>query len=436
MLATTKKSGKALLAAGRLLAQIIAPYFAQVFYTLVVRESREIPTVVVTSDGFLIYNPNFLDGLTIEQAAFLWLHEGMHIFGRHAFRCGPTRNRDDYNESADRWINTLVRDMRGPKGQAAAAPSGDFVWKEGGSIVGKGGVWPKDHGWPEGKSIDWYYDELQKKKKQQKSGDGEKKVRGCLGGGCGSCAGNGHDAEPKNDPHARTPADMDRVVRDAAEQIRKRAENPRTAGTLPAGLRVLADAVLAPPKIDWRAKLATLARQAASYRAGAQVYRYGRPSRFQAGLGHGPGRPILPRLYSPIPRVAAALDLSGSMGKREIAESIVEIGSILRTVDGGAEFASFDAEVHALVSVKNLRDVAKNMRGGGGTDFRPVFRAFEKRKTRPDILVILTDGYGPAPEKAPTWCRTIWVLVGGNEQSPAKWGDVVVVDRDEERSAA
>jgi hypothetical protein len=46
-------------------------------------------------------------------------------------------------------------------------------------------------------------------------------------------------------------------------------------------------------------------------------------------------------------------------------------------------------------------------------------------KVRPDVVVVLTDEKGPAPDRPPG-LPVIWCLVGGGEP-PAHWGKVVYI---------
>ena len=65
------------------------------------------------------------------------------------------------------------------------------------------------------------------------------------------------------------------------------------------------------------------------------------------------------------------------------------------------------------------------VKGGGGTDFRPVFKWIEDEGLEPDVLLYLTDGDGTFPSHAPEY-PVIW---GDISKSPQKykWGHVVDV---------
>src|SRR5690606_35745269 len=106
-------------------------------------------------------------------------------------------------------------------------------------------------------------------------------------GWCGSCAGNPVPGEPDaGDPEGRSEAEMERASKDAAENIKATASASR--GSVPGSLVRMADAVLLPPKVDWRKKLRGSVRQAVQWAAGAVDTRYDRPSVRQAGVGYGP----------------------------------------------------------------------------------------------------------------------------------------------------
>jgi len=66
--------------------------------------------------------------------------------------------------------------------------------------------------------------------------------------------------------------------------------------------------------------------------------------------------------------------------------------------------------------------IRKQMKGGGGTDFRPPIELLRKRP--PDIAIYLTDLYGPFPDKAPKY-PLVWAALS-NEKVP--WGKVIRLD--------
>jgi len=49
-------------------------------------------------------------------------------------------------------------------------------------------------------------------------------------------------------------------------------------------------------------------------------------------------------------------------------------------------------------------------------------------KPRPSLLIILTDGDGPAPEAPPKGVSVLWVLIGNTFKKPVEWGESVVIE--------
>ena len=142
---------------------------------------------------------------------------------------------------------------------------------------------------------------------------------------------------------------------------------------------------------------------------------YNWPSRRLPHLvGLVPGRRRLPGRS----RVLAALDTSGSMSAAELSEISAELERMSRSAD--VTVVECDA---AIQTVYAYRSPVREVRGRGGTDFRPVSRRSFLQVHRPDVLVYFTDGFGPAPEKNPG-VPVIWCLTEEG-QRPAKWGSVV-----------
>jgi len=215
-----------------------------------------------------------------------------------------------------------------------------------------------------------------------------------------------------------------------AEEVQQAAS--KSQGRLPGELVRWAKVNLSPPKVDWRQRLLHSIRTACAYRAGAVVYRYDAPSRRQGAIGYGPGKPILPRLRTPVARVAVVADTSGSMGSREVAATLRETRGILKATNSAVQFCACDAQVHSLQSVRTVEELLPLLKGGGGTDFRPAFTALEKVDPQPEVVVFCTDGYGTAPEHKPKWAHVIWLLIG-DARAPCDWGEVIKVETEKDK---
>lgn len=395
------------LSRGRLMAAEKAPYFQHLLLAFVVREAPGLGTIAITKTGFFLYDPVWVARYiaNVPIIAGGWLHECGHRITLTHERRG-SRRVDLWNQAADLAINPMVRELGGK------LP--DNV------------LWPAKFGWTEGQTADAYYELLLKREQSGEESIGEDEPS--IGAGwCGSCGGRAVDHEPADgDPEGRSESDLDRVVQTTIEAVAAHAK-AKGAGSIPSSLRRFVDEALKPPVVPWQRKLSKAARGAAAWAAGAYDHRYDAPGKRQAGLGYGAGCPILPRLRRPVPRVSLVLDTSGSMGSSELADGLAETQGIFRAVGAEIDFMAIDAVVHSLQAVSTIRDLLPLIKGGGGTDFRPAFEALKKRRPRPQIVVFVTDGCGPAPEKPPADTKVIWLLVGPWTQVPAPWGEVVKI---------
>ena len=430
--------------AGRLQAFAKAPYYRQAVLTLVLQPSEEVRSMATTETAVMYYRPAFVDGLTVEECCSDLLHESLQLFLGHFSRCRAlTAEPELWNTAGDLAINCILRDM--------------------GCAIGAGWLLPEQFKDAAGKPFppnlltEEYYELLQKggagKKGRRPSpgqggggeeapgagggeesssapgrpGDGSRQV---CAGGCGGCSGNPQKGEPAPEKQAedggRGEAEVERMRRSVAESIQKAAAGKR-AGTVPAGLARAAAGILTPPTVSWQNRLAAVVRGAITYTAGMVDYTHSRPSRRQSAVGgYTSGAPLLPAMHRPLPRVLVALDTSGSMGEAELSAALAELGGIVKAVGGEVEFLTCDTKVHSFGRVRTAREAVKLLRGGGGTDFRPIFTRAASLRPMPTVVVVATDGYGPAPE-APAAFKTIWLLVGEHTTRPATWGECVEV---------
>ncbi len=76
------------------------------------------------------------------------------------------------------------------------------------------------------------------------------------------------------------------------------------------------------------------------------------------------------------------------------------------------------APAQKVSSATQLRPI-----GGGGTDMGAGFEAIDEAAakyplSRPNTIIVITDGYTPWPENPPSYANVIIVLVGGGESAP------------------
>lgn len=431
------------LAAARLMAIKRMPYFRSAVTGLVPKQAPGLGTFGVTKRGVLMWDPAAIERWSVEEAAGVVLHEISHLLRHHPDRQERMHAEQDlYNIAGDLEINDDL--IAGGVKLPGEGVSPEKFRKD--PTTKKLGL-----DFSDGRTAEEYYRELEKVPRQQVAqacggeGDGESEDdggsgRGKLGEGvgrgkCGGCAGNPNPGEDEQDADGggRSDVEMERIRRSVAEAIVSEAGKGR--GTVPGGWQRWAEAQLKPPQIPWRQKLSRAVRGAIAYRPGAVDLHYTRPSRRQAGVGFGPGCPVLPALRAPVPRVAVIVDTSGSMGQEELLDAVSECRGVLNATGAHVTFCACDAAVHELQEVRHWKDVTKLLTGGGGTDFRPAIQAMEQQRPQPGVVIFITDGMGPAPEHPPPF-KVIWVLVGPYRQVPAEWGEIIQLPREGEEAAA
>lgn len=421
------------LAAGRLMAGSKFKYFRSAILSMVPKEAPGLGTFGTTKDGVMFWDPAMAAIWSVDELAAVVIHEVSHLLRNHDARCTRIHaEKARWNQAADDEINDDLEDA------GLHLPKKPFI-----------PCTPKGHGFEEGLTAEEYYrllekEELKQPKKGQGQGqskagqvgagaEGEGEGKPAVGAGwCGSAAGRPlpGEAEAKGQTKGRSDVELDRMRRTTAEAIRQEASKGR--GTVPAGWARWADEQLKPPKIRWQDKLARITRGAVAYVAGQVDMHYTRPSRRQAGIGWGMGKPVLPAYRAPLPRVSVLADTSGSMGTSELMTAVGEVAGILKTTGAAIDFCACDASVHGLKTIRRWQELSTLMKGGGGTDMRPGFEALLARRTKPNVIIVITDGClgGGVPEEQPPGVKVVWVVVGKYKTKPCDWGEQIFVDEE------
>lgn len=135
----------------------------------------------------------------------------------------------------------------------------------------------------------------------------------------------------------------------------------------------------------------------------------------------------------PVPEVAIVCDTSGSMHERLLARALGEVEGVL--VRGGlrgrqVRVIAVDATVPAVRRVSRASQVS--LAGGGGTDMGEGIAAAAALRPHPSVVIALTDGYTPWPDRQPRGLRVIVGLLaqrgGGAPWPPPVWARTVIID--------
>jgi len=269
------------------------------------------------------------------------------------------------------------------------------------------GCYPSTYGLPDGKTEEWYADNLPQEK------------RTTCAGGSGAGAPIADELPEEDSAHPGLPGPViEQLLDDVAEDVREHVRKCGV-GSAPAHVVMWADAraaARAPRPIVWQAAL-RLAVQRAVRQAGA---RSGHDHPSWSRLGHhSRDDRLLASRRSPPLRVGCIVDTSGSMGCEgsAVLRIVEEVVRGIYNNGGNAVWVAADAAV-----THKGKKPPKQWHGGGGTDMRVAFGAV--LAARPDVIIVITDGETPWPDipqrptviattgaKGPAWAHTVHVEV-------------------------
>ena len=363
------------------------PFFGSLALRLKLKEDPTCETG--WTDGVTLgYNPEWIDGLTLDQTKGFQAHEVMHNALLHHTREG-SRNHEKWNKAADYAINPILLDagFQLPKGhlfnpqykgidaEAIYAMIPDSPG--GGGSGGRGGL--------------------------RGPGSGDGKGKGSDPGGCGEVR-----KAPGKDGGKPTPADIAQQEQEQKIATAQAAQVAKKAGKLPGGLERWVDEILN-PKLDWREILRRFVDQAAK-----NDYSWMPPNRRYVHMGL-----YLPSLKSnELGKILVAVDTSGSISQDNLKEFASELSGIIEEFDDvEATVIYCDTRVAGVETFKKEDlPIVLHAAGGGGTDFRPPFEYAEENGIDPKCMIYLTDLECSRYPDEPHY-PTLWVYDGGGDPS-------------------
>jgi Predicted metallopeptidase (DUF2201). len=350
-------------------------------------------TLGVDTRGRCYYNPHFINHIWKQNEKaleFILCHEIMHLAEHHHDRCGH-RNPNIWNCATDYAINQMLVDA----GFQMPADSGllDAKYK----------------GLPSEAIYVRIKDEIDKSGK-----DGPSMPGGPGAGQCGSCAVGGDDKDGKGEGQSKDPDGGEGVApHEWPVHVAAAAALAKQRGKLPAGMDRYIDAIIT-PKLDWKKILAKLLRVAVSARSGRDDYSYARVSRRAGAMERifGKNAPIMAATVGHDPgEVLIAIDTSGSIGPNELQSFASEAIAVVQQVGRPCRVLYCDAQIASEVKIDgtDFRKLIKAAKGGGGTDYRPVFEHADKLSPKPCAVIYLGDMYASFPDHAPKGYKSIFV---------------------------
>ncbi len=126
----------------------------------------------------------------------------------------------------------------------------------------------------------------------------------------------------------------------------------------------------------------------------------------------------LPSLTSDTLSLIVAIDTSGSINDELLGAFIEEFKSIMQNFPAVAiELIIADAKVHGHYSFQGGEKMDFPLKGGGGTDYRPVFEYIDANLPMSSMLLYFTDGEGIFPRIPPPY-EVLWALSQNKNKIP------------------
>ena len=377
----------------------------------------------------LYFDESAISEMGMEVAAGVILHEVDHLLKRH-----HKRGKFIVGEDASRWeIWNIATD--------AAINAG---LRSEGIPLPEGVVFPEAIGQPDGLSAEEYFRNLidqreqtdgqDKSDSQAEDGKGNAESNSGSGSGTddqgsddsadeGASAGadgssgrleqvggrdevetqpvgtSGSCSDGRQRPWELGPPDDDNPGLDEADQeqlIHTTAQNVAARGHGSGGHRRWAEQILDPP-IDPATKLLNHVRRCCDVTIGFGERSYRRPSR-----RNGNPRMALPSNVAPLPRITVIIDTSGSMGQRQLGLALGTVRKVLQSfrIRDGIHIVTGDTKGQTTtLCLADPRCI--DLAGGGGTDMAEIVEQVLEDKPRPQLILVITDGWTPWPEQDP-----------------------------------
>ena len=393
------------LTVARYIATREAPYFAHALFRSPIITTPAVPVAAMDKYGRMYINPQVVEKWTPEQIATVLVHEMFHFLNEHFDRKGA-REEKRWNTAADMEIANILRTM-------------DFRLD-----VPVPHITPEQYNLPNDLLAEEYYDMLRDKSDGgggDSSGNGDGDGNRNSGG-----SGNGHPSGSASDgvdkPWELLPDDAGYPgLSDTEQELLRREvahaieQHYKDRGNIPVGLERLCERVRRKKEVDWRTLLRRTVKQTIYLSGSGDQFSYRRPNRRKQDSNF-----IFPSMVRIRPKVAVVIDTSGSMSTAELNKAQQEVAALLQEIRSEITVLSVDAKVHMIQCIRNADHI--QLKGGGGTDMMVGIRTAAELKPKPNLIVVITDGYTDwdmqRPPKTPP---VIAVLTNKNSETPPRW---------------
>lgn len=379
------------------------PKFALLSGILMVGKTRvddKVPTAK-TNGRDDTFGRAFVKMLKDTELNFVVAHEAAHKMFRHltTWRKLYDENPRLANIACDYVINVMLHDLD-PTERTIAMPRD----KDGAPM----GMLDERFRGMNSKQV---YDILKQEKDKDGDGDGE---------------GSGFDDHDWGDAQNMTEEEKQQLAKEIDQAIRQgQIAHQKVAGKGAGGMDRLVEELLE-PKVNWREVLREYIKTMCRAKDTSSWRKVNR--RF---LSMGAYMPSL--IGERVGRLVIAIDTSGSIGNKELAEFLGEVKGIAEEVNPSAvDLIYWDSEVasHEEYDEMSVPNIVSSTRpkGGGGTSPSCVSQYLKEKKIEPECVIILTDGYVGGDWGSDWPAPTLWCIVNGPKGEVAGNGKTIHIE--------
>ena len=347
----------------------------------------------------IYYNRKYISELSLPQVQFVLAHEALHCALSH-FARRQHRTRQRWDLACDFAINPLLM------ADGLSPPPNALSLKEYEGMTAEE-IYPLIKENPDQAPMDQHlYDDEHQAGGNRDSNPGEGKVTETEDGRQGEL--DEHTGGAAQPPPLNAD-ERNQLQTQWQQRLAGAAQSAMRAGKLGGAMGRMVDHLLQ-PQLPWRMLLARYMTM-----QGRDDFNYARPSRRE-------GEAIFPSLRAAQVDVVIAIDTSGSILPGEMNQFLAEVNAIKGQIRARVQFLGCDSVLAKgapwIYEAWEELTLPAQIKGGGGTDFRPVFDWIDTAGGVPDLLLYFTDAKGAFPEREPSY-PVLW-LVKGKEKVP--WG--------------
>ena len=366
------------------------PFWGFILERCKISITDKIPTACVDKMGHIMFNPSFVANLSLNQVIFLMAHEVHHVALSHHERCNK-RNKLQWNMATDYVINLSLVKIFQENSMPCKIP---------------------------GMLYNTEYTDMAAETVYNLLNDS-----------------NTEDNEMPDLTYAPFEGDSDlvkdyRIVPNAKEmenQTRnwksisvEASTTTKLYGTMSEDIEreVLNNLK---PKVNWYLLLKRLLQD--EYLSQTTVdYTFNKRNRRQGNISY-----IMPaKEQHPNKKpIIFAIDTSGSVDEQTLGQAISELTAIQEAFNIDIYMIQCDTKIQEARWIRNKEWKKIKLKGGGGTDFKPIFTHVKKENMENSLLIVYTDGYGEFPTEKPR-NKTVWLM---DTDVIAPWGTTIKIEK-------